>query len=510
MLLTSQVYEENEGVRELLQRLDDPDFLRAQCEAIESARLDSEVRRARTVGKLAETELKLRAADPNELPYVEDRVVQLREKLHIRGKLEEELCAAHAPEPPGHELEAAHAERADLAHALAQARATPGSSAWERELKQRAQQAFLDTYLSMPSHCAPGHEGRDSLSLPIPTDSQGLLCAENEPQEPGLPSVDVVICVHDALEDVRRCLHSLLAVTQRRFRLIVVDDGSAEPTRVLLADLAARHPAVTLIHRAEPPHGYTLAANAGLHASGSDYVVLLDSDTLLHPRDALERLVDYGWTIDVGRVGPLLNAASHQSVPALRDEGSWAVNPLPDWLTEEGMALIVERGAPRVHARLSFINGFCFVIKRAVVEAIGYSTRSCFASRVLRGEDYCVRACRRGIRARRDRRRLRLPREVEVVHARGTQGPGQAQLPGLSRQARARANRGDGPRSRRRYRARPDPGDRERRALQRFLARAALNRARSGPLQIRFVLPGHVRGRLRRLPLDLPGGRGTA
>ncbi len=51
-------------------------------------------------------------------------------------------------------------------------------------------------------------------------------------------SVDIVICVHNALEDVQRCLASVLHHTYQPYRVILVDDGSDIPTRDLLQEFA--------------------------------------------------------------------------------------------------------------------------------------------------------------------------------------------------------------------------------------------------------------------------------
>jgi GT2 family glycosyltransferase/glycosyltransferase involved in cell wall biosynthesis len=541
VLLTAETYEDGEPLRVLLDAIDGRELLRAQCEAIESARVESEVRRARLVRRLAETKEQLRVLDPAELVELKDRAAQLAEQLRLVSELEErlqaslkdsassvlnalaqdddaaepevplslrerrrlqlaiatrdhlqaqldearatlgtqllssreeahearralellrgelaelkvelelsdtqrlrlqsalartrvdmevatgehqalerqlhELAAMRAPSGAGQEsdlaaeplgaelageLAATRHERDELTYELAQLQArAPGGAQWQRELEQRSLAAFLDSYLRVLAHVAHVSDGCDPLSLPLLADRQGLLCAAADAQEPDLPTVDVVVCVHNALEDVRRCLYSLLNATERRFRLILVDDGSAEPTRDLLADLATRYPAVTLIHRAEPPHGYTLAANAGLRASTGDYVVLLNSDTIPTP-GWLARLVDHGERHpQVGILGPLSNAASHQSVPDLRHEGAWAENPLPDWLTEDGMAVIVQRATPRTEAYLPFINGFCYVVKRSVIDTIGYFDEERFAAGYCEENDYSHRAYKRGYR----------------------------------------------------------------------------------------------------------------
>ena len=202
----------------------------------------------------------------------------------------------------------------------------------------------------------------------------------------------MIVCVHDALEELRACLWSLMSKTARPFRLIVVDDGSGASTRRYLDALAAREPRVTVIRREHPPHGYTLAANAGLRASSGDYVVLLNSDTVVSA-GWLERLVSRGERDErVGILGPLSNAASHQSVPQSREQGSWSTNPLPSWLTVDGAALAARVSATGADVRLPFLNGFCYAIKRAVIEAIGYLDEERFPDGYCEENDYSQRA----------------------------------------------------------------------------------------------------------------------
>jgi hypothetical protein len=174
--------------------------------------------------------------------------------------------------------------------------------------------------------------------------------------------------------------------------LIVVNDGSDQPTSEFLDWVAQANPAVTLMDRTEPPHGYTIAANLGMRATTSDYVVLLNSDTIVSHR-WLQRIVACGERAErVGILGPVSNAATHQSVPERREGGEWATNPLPDWLTEDGMALVIERAARRVDARLPFINGFCYVIRRPVISAIGYFDEDAFPTGYGEENDYSQRA----------------------------------------------------------------------------------------------------------------------
>src|SRR6185503_13253540 len=85
-----------------------------------------------------------------------------------------------------------------------------------------------------------------------------------EPLSAHRASVDIIICVHNALEDTQRCLASAVRYTRPPYGLIVVDDGSDTPTRDYLERFCEEQGAIR--HRNEQALGYTCAANQGLRA----------------------------------------------------------------------------------------------------------------------------------------------------------------------------------------------------------------------------------------------------
>ena len=62
--------------------------------------------------------------------------------------------------------------------------------------------------------------------------------------------MDIVVCVHNALADVQRCLSSVVAHTCAPYSLILVDDGSDAATCDYLAEFA-RVQGATLLHNEE-------------------------------------------------------------------------------------------------------------------------------------------------------------------------------------------------------------------------------------------------------------------
>ena len=208
----------------------------------------------------------------------------------------------------------------------------------------------------------------------------------------GVGGIDVVVCVHNALEYVQRCLESVLSRSTVKFRVVIVNDGSDQPTTDWLRGLSSRVDRVDLVET-HGPIGYTRAANLGLRATQADRVVLLNSDTIV-PRLWLEGLLECMASDDkIGIVGPLSNAATWQSVPERVDKsGGWAVNALPQGYNVDEFAELVLGISERQFPRVPFLNGFCLLISRAVIDQIGYLDEESFPRGYGEENDYCIRA----------------------------------------------------------------------------------------------------------------------
>lgn len=260
-----------------------------------------------------------------------------------------------------------------------------------------------------PNGAGAAEEGRE-LSGPLPRDRRGVLLASAGDSEPEHPGVDVVVCVHDAPEDVRACLWSLMHSATRPFHLIVIDDGSGPETTAMLEVLAQAEPEIELIRNDGPDHGYCRAANIGLRASTGAHVVLLNSDTVVSA-GWLERIVACAESDErIGVVGPLSNAATHQSVPAVTVDGRWAVNELPAWMTVDAMALLLAELSGQEQPRVPFVNGFCYSITREAIDRVGLFDEERFGSGYCEENDFSIRAREAGFS-------LALADDAYVFHA---------------------------------------------------------------------------------------------
>ena len=270
---------------------------------------------------------------------------------------------------------------------------------WHR-LTQRPQSARDHPRLVLVPHDGAAGSAQklvDALRSPTVDPNAGPPYAEIREQRIAAQRqrrIDVVICVHNALEAVKQCLESVhRARRSDRQRLIIIDDGSSETTARYLAEFDSSASWVEL-HRSENARGYAMAANQGLEAATGELVILLNSDTIVTDGWA-EKLADAVFsTRGAGIVGPMSNAASHQSIPEARGTNTQtAINELPSGLTAEDMNRYCEQWTVAgLLPRVPLVHGFCFGVTREVIERIGFFDDDRFSRGYGEENDYCFRA----------------------------------------------------------------------------------------------------------------------
>jgi glycosyltransferase involved in cell wall biosynthesis len=101
------------------------------------------------------------------------------------------------------------------------------------------------------------------------------------------PLVTVIIPTYNRSHIVTDAINSVLAQTLKNFQLIIIDDGSTDNTRNVLATYQGK---VEYFYKANG--GASSARNVGLRMAKGKYVAFLDSDDIWHS-ERLEILVNF-------------------------------------------------------------------------------------------------------------------------------------------------------------------------------------------------------------------------
>jgi len=172
------------------------------------------------------------------------------------------------------------------------------------------------------------------------------------------PTISVVLPVRDGAATLGRALASLQAQTCTDWELIAVDDGSADATRVLLAEAARGDARLHVIGRER--EGIVAALNAGLAATCGEFVARMDADDAMHPERLAGQLELMRARPDIGLVSCLVDFGGDRAANA-----GYALHV--DWLntlvSPEQIALNRFVESPLAHPSVMF--------RRELVERFG-------------------------------------------------------------------------------------------------------------------------------------------
>jgi GT2 family glycosyltransferase len=208
----------------------------------------------------------------------------------------------------------------------------------------------------------------------------------------------VCIVTFRACHLLQDCLNSLYKHTSINIETIVVDNGSKDGVKKMLEEY---YPQVQLIENTNNA-GYTQPMNQALRQACGRYLLQLNPDTLILP-DALDNLVAFmDDHPDIGICGPkVLNRDLTLQKPCRRGESTpWAVisyftglaNLFPNSVFF-GQYLMSYLNEDQTHP-VAGVAGSCMMIRRQVVEKIGYLDEQFFAYQ--EDADYCLRARQTG------------------------------------------------------------------------------------------------------------------
>ena len=199
-------------------------------------------------------------------------------------------------------------------------------------------------------------------------------------------AIDIIIPIYNAYDDLKICLESIYQYTDLlNNRLILINDNSSDERIKSFLDEQKKEN-VIVIHN-EKNKGFSNNINFGMSQSEDKDVILLNSDTIV-TKNWVEKMVACAYSdSSIGTVTPLSNNATLCSVPNFCEE-----NTLPDGMTVDQMATIVEECSFKKYPRITVAHGFCMLVKREVIDSIGMFDAETFGRGYGEENDFCNRA----------------------------------------------------------------------------------------------------------------------
>jgi GT2 family glycosyltransferase len=200
------------------------------------------------------------------------------------------------------------------------------------------------------------------------------------------PSVSVVIPSWNLKEDLVDCLDSLGTSSFERVETIVVDNGSTDGTSDAVA---TRYGGSVEVIRCQQNLGFGRAANRGIQRAlsrGTDYVLVLNNDTLVHP-EMVEHLVSaLEQSPRAGIAGPAIyHSGDRQRI--------WATGQRR-WLGPIITHRIRVASPGLAPVRVDYVTGCAMLVKRDVFSTIGMFDSS--YRMYFEDADFCQRATAAG------------------------------------------------------------------------------------------------------------------
>lgn len=203
----------------------------------------------------------------------------------------------------------------------------------------------------------------------------------------------IVVPIYNAASETERCLASVAQKTPKRVRVILINDASTDPA---IGQVLSQVPEHWTIVDNNKNIGFVATANLGLTLSSSEDTVLLNADTEV-TEGWLEHLEECLRSDDrIASVSPLTNHGEIASIP-----GFCKPNPYPDDPEDWAVACLRSLEEDRLDdgwVDVPTTVGFCMLIRRRAIQAVGYFDEQAFGLGYGEENDWCQRAIQAGWR----------------------------------------------------------------------------------------------------------------
>ncbi|GJD66296.1 hypothetical protein MPEAHAMD_6493 [Methylobacterium frigidaeris] len=205
--------------------------------------------------------------------------------------------------------------------------------------------------------------------------------------------VVVIIPVYKGYDETLRAIHSVLAHPQTsRFALLVINDcGPEAELNEAISRLADRN--YFLYIRNETNLGFVASVNKALDHSASKDVILLNSDAVPYG-DWIDRMLWHAQAhTDAATITPLSNNATICSYPQFNHNNRFQLE-----ISIEQLDAYARSCSRHMSSKIPTGVGFCFFIRRSVLDAIGVFDVKTFGRGYGEENDFCMRAQKAGYR----------------------------------------------------------------------------------------------------------------
>lgn len=198
-------------------------------------------------------------------------------------------------------------------------------------------------------------------------------------------AIDIVIPVYNGYEDIQLCIDSVRKHTDLSLHYVLLINDCSPDERIAPYLDAQAEDHIIVLHN-EKNQGFSANVNKGMTYSKRD-VILLNADTVV-TKGWVEKIQDCAYQSErTATVTPLSNSATLCSVPVMCQD-----NQVPENMTIDSYAALIERCSLKRYPRITVAVGFCMYIKQQIIEEVGLFDAATFERGYGEENDFCNRA----------------------------------------------------------------------------------------------------------------------
>ena len=211
----------------------------------------------------------------------------------------------------------------------------------------------------------------------------------------GRPKISIVIPNKDHVEDLKRCVTSILEKsTYDNFEIIIVENNSETSEIKEYYETLKGNEKIKIVTY-EGGFNYSAINNFGVRYADGEYILLLNNDTQVITANWLEELLMYAQRKDVGAVGAKLYYGDHTIQHAGVILGLGAHRTAGHCHYKQERQNLGYMGRLCYAQNFSAVTGACLMVKKSLYEEVGGLDESFAIS--LNDVDFCLKLREKGL-----------------------------------------------------------------------------------------------------------------